>query len=159
MNFPQHGKSRWPKSATRYGSEADLKSCVDALRGRGIQPIVDLVLNHNQNGNDTGTNKFVFTYPDHNTFEKLDPTGDDGNDYYNDSTNNAPFHYEYGYGRDVNFEQPYMRQGIKAWGDWVTAKVGYQGYRWDLAFNIDPWYISEFMRSGLKQDRFSVMEY
>ena len=145
---------------TRYGAEEELKTCVDTLRGRGIRPIVDLVLNHNQNGNDTGASKYVFTYPDHNTFEKLDSSGNNSSNYFNASTNNAPFHYEYsGFGRDVNFEQPYMRQGIKSWGDWVTAKVGYQGYRWDLAFNIDPWYISEFMRSGLKQDRFSVMEY
>lgn len=143
---------------TRYGAEAELKTCVDTLRGRGIRPIVDLVLNHNQNGA-SGADKFRFTYVNHNTFEKLDPGGDNGNQYFNDSTNNAPFHYEYDFGRDVNFEHPYQRQGIKSWGDWVTAKVGYQGYRWDLAFNIDPWYISEFMRSGLKQDRFSVLEY
>ena len=143
---------------TRYGGETELKSCVDTLRGRGIRPIVDLVLNHIQNGA-SGADKFRFTYANHNTFEKLDPGGDNGNQYFNDSTNNAPFHYEYDFGRDVNFEHPYQRQGIKSWGDWVTAKVGYQGYRWDLAFNIDPWFISEFMRSGLKQDRFSVMEY
>ena len=143
---------------TRYGGETELKSCVDTLRGRGIRPIVDLVLNHIQNGA-SGADKFRFTYANHNTFEKLDPGGDNGNQYFNASTNNAPFHYEYDFGRDVNFEHPYQRQGIKSWGDWVTAKVGYQGYRWDLAFNIDPWFISEFMRSGLKQDRFSVMEY
>ena len=143
---------------TRYGGETELKSCVDTLRGRGIRPIVDLVLNHIQNGA-SGADKFRFTYANHNTFEKLDPGGDNGNQYFNDSTNNAPFHYEYDFGRDVNFEHPYQRQGIKSWGDWITAKVGYQGYRWDLAFNIDPWFISEFMRSGLKQDRFSVMEY
>lgn len=143
---------------TRYGGETELKSCVDSLRGRGIRPIVDLVLNHIQNGA-SGADKFRFPYANHNTFEKLDPGGNNGNQYFNDSTNNAPFHYEYDFGRDVNFEHPYQRQGIKSWGDWITAKVGYQGYRWDLAFNIDPWFISEFMRSGLKQDRFSVMEY
>jgi alpha-amylase len=143
---------------TRYGSEAELKTCLDSLRVRSIRPIVDLVLNHTQNG-ESGTNKFKFVFANHNTFEKPDPGGNNGNQYFNDSTNNAPFHYEYDFGRDVNFEHPYQRQGIKSWGDWITAKVGYQGYRWDLAFNIDPWYISEFMRSGLKQDRFSVMEY
>jgi alpha-amylase len=143
---------------TRYGDEAELKNCVDMLRRRGIRPIVDLVLNHTQNGA-SGADKYRFTYANHNTFEKPDPGGDNGNQYFNDSTNNAPFHYEYDFGRDVNFEHPYQRQGIKSWGDWVTAKVGYQGYRWDLAFNIDPWFISEFMGSGLKQGRFSVMEY
>lgn len=143
---------------TRYGSEADLKSCVTALRGRGIRPIVDLVLNHNQNGQG-GADKFRFIYGSHNTFEKLDPGGTNAYNYFNESTNNAPFHHEYDFGRDVNLEHPYQRQGLKAWGDWLTSKVGYQGYRWDLAFNMDPWFISEFMSSGLKKDRISILEY
>ncbi|NCC51247.1 MAG: hypothetical protein EOM20_08535 [Spartobacteria bacterium] len=143
---------------TRYGSKAELKNCLNVLRSRGIRPIIDLLLNHNQNG-ESGADKFKFLYSNHDTFEKQDPTEDNGNDYFYDNTNNAPFHYEYDFGRDVSFEHPYQRQGLKAWGDWVTAEAGYQGYRWDLAFNIDPWFISEFLNSGLKQGRFSVLEW
>lgn len=144
--------------STRYGSETDLKTCIDVLRSRGIRPIVDLVLNHNQNGL-SGGDQFKFIYTNHDTFEKPDPAGNNSNGYYNASAVNAPFHHEYDFGRDVNIEHPYQRQGLKAWGDWVTARAGYQGYRWDLAFNIDPWFISEFLNSGLKKGRFSVLEF
>jgi len=143
---------------TRYGSEAQLNTCIDSLRSRRIQPIIDLVLNHNQNG-ESGTNQFKFAFANHNTFEKLDPSGNNSNDYFNASLANQPFHHEYDFGRDVNFEHPYQRQGLKAWGDWVTAKAAYQGYRWDVAYNIDPWFISEFMNDGLKKGRFSVLEF
>lgn len=146
---------------TRYGSEAQLKGCVDALRTRGISPIVDLVFNHNAGGYSTegGSGDYNFAYGNHDTFEKIDPAGNNSNGYYNANTTDEPFHYQTSFGPDVNVRHPYQRLGLENWGSWVTAKVGYQGYRWDIPINIDPWFVSEFMNSGLMKGKPGVMEF
>jgi len=146
---------------TRYGSETELKGCVDALRSRGISPIIDLVLNHNAGGYGTegGSGGYNFAYGNHDTFEKIDPAGNNSNGYFNAGTTEKPFHYQTDFGPDVNVRHPYQRLGLKSWGSWVTAKVGYQGYRWDIPINIDPWFVSEFMDSGLMKGRPGIMEW
>lgn len=146
---------------TRYGSEAELKGCVDALRMRGIRPMIDLVLNHNAGGYSAegGSGNFNFAYVNHDTFEKIDPAGNNSNRCYNAGTSDKPFHYQTDFGPDVNVRHPYQRLGLKHWGSWVTAKVGCQGYRLDIPINIDPWFISEFMNAGLMKGKPAVMEF
>ncbi len=142
---------------TRYGSELELQKCNQTLKGKGILPIVDLVLNHNDGGY---TSKYNFQYGNHNTFEKLDPGAEDNeNGYYNGGTAFTPFHSEENFGRDVNQAHPYQRMGMKDWGNWALNWAGYQGCRFDVAFYIDPWFISEFMRHGSMAGTFSVLEY
>ena len=146
---------------TRYGSEAELQACISAMRGRGILPIVDLVFNHNVGGytGEGGTGTLNFVYTNHETFEKVDPSGNNGNNYYNDNEENDPFQLETIYGPDVNVAHHYQRQGLKNWGAWVTAKAAYSGYRWDYTQGIEPWFVSEFMNYATMKGRFSVMEY
>jgi hypothetical protein len=146
---------------TRYGSEPQLWDCANALRARGIIPIIDLVLNHNQGGYSTegGSGQYNFAFQNHDTFEKIDPAGNNSNQYYNANSVNEPFQYETGFGPDVNVAHPYQRLGLKNWGDWVSAKVGYEGFRWDIPYNIEPWFVSEFMNHGFKRGKFSVSEF
>jgi glycosidase len=59
----------------------------------------------------------------------------------------------------VNVEHPYQRQGLKNWGDWLTTKTGFDGFRWDATHHVGSWFVSEFMAHGLKQGQFGVMEY
>lgn len=160
---------------TRYGSEAQLKTCVNALRDRGILPIVDLVLNHMNGGyaREGGTGRYNYQPEYHETFEKPDPAGNNSNQYFTVNYGNEPFSYDVGYGNpdgvnpwdgaatsaDVNQRHPYQRQGIKNWATWVSAKAGYRGYRWDVAQNIEPWFISETMNYQVMKDQFGVMEF
>lgn len=160
---------------TRYGSEGQLKTCVNAMRDRGILPIVDLVLNHMNGGYTTegGTNRYNYQPASHETFEKPDPTGNNSNQYYTVNYGNQPFSYDVGFGNadgvqasdggassaDVNQRHPYQRQGLKNWATWVSSKAGYRGYRWDVAQNIEPWFISELMNYTVMKGQPSVMEY
>ena len=146
---------------TRYGSETELKACVSAIRAKGILPIVDLVFNHNVGGYtaEGGTGTLNFAFSNHNTFQKIDPNGANGNNYYNNNAKNEPFQFETVFGPDVNVTHHYQRQGLKNWGAWVTAKAAYSGYRWDYTQGIEPWFVSEFLNYATMKGRFSVMEY
>ena len=146
---------------TRYGSESELQACMSALRAKGINPIVDLVFNHNVGGYTTegGTGTLNFAYGNHDTFEKIDPNGNNGNNLYNNNVKNEPFQFQTVFGPDVNVSHHYQRQGLKNWGSWVTARAAYGGYRWDYTQGMEPWFMSEFMDYAQMKGRFSVMEY
>ncbi|NLG34971.1 MAG: hypothetical protein GX548_06430 [Lentisphaerae bacterium] len=160
---------------TRYGSEAHLKTCVAVMQNQGILPIVDLVMNH-MNGGYTaegGTNRYNYQPEYHEIFEKPDLAGNNTNQYFNVNYGNQPFSYDANYGNpdgvnawdasatsaDVNQRHPYQRHGLKNWASWASGKAGYRGYRWDVAQNIEPWFISELMSAPAMKDQFSVMEY
>lgn len=164
---------------TRYGSESELKRCVNALRDRGITPMVDLVLNHMHGGysfiNPTSSlYRYNYQPIHHNTFEKVNTNAPpDGNNYFNVNYAHHPFNYDEGYGNpsgvnawddaarsaDINHHHPYQRLGLKNWATWVSAKAGYRGYRWDVAQHIEPWFISELMNYQVMKGQFAVMEY
>jgi hypothetical protein len=114
------------------------------LNQTGIVPMVDLVINH-MAGGWGGGGRYNYDYY-HNTFEKSDAAGNNSSNYFNTAGSFAPFQVDLGYGTDsgdINHRHPYMRQGLKTWGAWLSAKVGYRAYRWDVAYHIDPWFISD----------------
>jgi alpha-amylase len=157
-------------TATLYGTEAELQTLANALNARGIVPMVDLVLNHTAGGEtttnagDSGTGRYNYQPTAHETFEKPDPAGNNSNGYFNVTTMGEPFSFDWEHGdpgqtADLNQENAHIRQGLKNWGAWASAKVGYRGYRWDFTQGMEPWFIPEFMNHSLMKGRFSVMEY
>lgn len=153
-------------TATLYGTETELQSLAMSLNARGIRPMVDLVLNHMAGGSnmESGVGRYNYQPAAHETFEKPDPAGNNSNGYFNVTTMGEPFSFDWEHGdpgqtADLNQENAYIRQGLKNWGAWVSAKVGYRAYRWDFTQGIPPWFVPEFMNSTLMKDRFSVMEY
>jgi alpha-amylase len=158
---------------TRYGFEAEQRACVKQQRLKNIQPVVDLVLNHMNGGEHIpywgdGPYRYNYEYGPHHIanyhrrFEKINMNN--SNNYFNVNSVNEPFGRDHEFGNpnnsgDINHRHPHQRDGLKAWGDWLTHDVGYTGYRFDLTYGIEPWFISEFMRGRLKKDRFAVMEY
>jgi hypothetical protein len=144
---------------TRFGSDTELIGCSAAMNQTGIVPMVDLVINH-MAGGWGGGGRYNYDYY-HDTFEKRDTTGNNSSNYFNTAGSFAPFQVDLGYGTDsgdINHRHPYMRQGLKTWGAWLSSKVGYRAYRWDVAYHIDPWFISEFMNYGPMKGKFAVME-
>lgn len=152
---------------TRYGTEAELLETVGALKMTHVKPVVDLVMNHMFSGTVT---KFNFTYAPHDMFEKSDPGGN-ANKFFSDTgvTNaaNEPFAHEQfflvegentNYYPDVNHRHLYMRRGLENWGNWLSAKVGYEGYRFDVSQYIQPDFLAEFLATGVMKDRFAVFE-
>jgi alpha-amylase len=121
--------------------------------------MIDLVLNHMAGGYNT---RYNYNYQ-HNTFEKLDASGGNSSNNFNTATQGDPFHIDKNFGEagttaDINHGHPHMRSGLKNWGNWISSKVGYGAYRWDVSYYIDPWFISEFMNYGQMRGKFAVME-
>lgn len=156
---------------TRYGTEDQLKSCVQAFGEKGIECIADMVLNH-MNGGDPY--RYDFEYAS-KTFEKRNTGSTETNGYFNVNYTNFPFQYDWGFGlaeptkawsnypaahsADVNERHPYMRIGIKNNGTWLQAKGGYKGCRFDFTQGVEPWFFAEYMNYGLLKDQFAVAEY
>ena len=192
MNPPQKGKSGAYSSgydvfdlsdlgtynqkdtvATRYGTETQLKACVQAFSAKGIDCIADMVLNHMNNSD--ATYRYDYQYSSHNTFEKRTSGPTDTNGYFNVNYTNYPFQYDHGFGlpsgvkawsnyptahsADVNERNPYMRNGMKNNGSWLQGKVAYRGCRFDYSEGMAPWFFAEYMDYGLMKGRFAVAEY
>jgi len=158
---------------TRYGTEAQLKACYQAFAGRGIECIVDMVLNHMNNSD--ATYRYDYEYSAHRTFEKRNGTATETNNYFNVNYTNYPFGFDFGFGlpegvnawdayptahsADVNERHPYMRNGIKNNGSWLQAQTAARGCRFDFTQGMSPGFFAEYARYGLMKDRFHVGEY
>jgi hypothetical protein len=117
--------------------------------------VVDIVMNHMRQ--DTGSK--IFNYP-HDTFEK------GTNDFHPSPEGNAdelkPYHKTDEFGStyyDVDQLVPYMRAGLKEWGDWLTTNVNYGGYRFDLTQRMEPWWVYEWMNYPAMRGKFAAFEY
>ncbi|MDR0993525.1 MAG: hypothetical protein LBN38_03020, partial [Verrucomicrobiota bacterium] len=157
---------------TRYGTEEQLAACYQAFARKRIDCIVDTVLNHMNNGE--ASNRYDYAYG-HRTFEKRNSGAGDTNGYFNVSYTDFPFQHDFGFGlaagvnpwdsypeahsADVNERNPYMRSGMKNNGNWLQAKLGARGCRFDYTQGMGPDFFAEYMRSGLMRDRFAVGEY
>jgi alpha-amylase len=136
---------------TRYGSRAELQAVVDAFRSVGIKPYVDVVPNHMKGGapGPYYTN-YVAGY-----FQKSP------SDFYVGTSNLVctPFHRQIDFGDEVNQTVPHMRQGLNAWGEWLTSAVGFEGFRVDHSNGMEPWWQVEFLRRPANSNKFAVLEY
>lgn len=157
---------------TRYGTEVQLDACYQAFAQKGIDCIVDTVLNHMNNSE--VSNRYDYVYS-HRTFEKRNSGSGDTNGFFNIDYTDYPFRYDFGFGlpvgtnawdaypgahsADVNERNPYMRSGMKNNGNWLQAKLGAHGCRFDYTQGMGPDFFAEYMRSGLMRDRFAVGEY
>jgi alpha-amylase len=143
---------------TRYGSFAQLTNATAALYARGVAPYADIVINHmtgstNLNANGPG----YFTNNASGYFFKTPA------DFYATTDwSSPPFHLLTTFALDhyeVNQGAPHMRLALEAWGEWLTAKVGYQGYRFDHSLGIEPWFQAEWLEMPMMDGKFALMEY
>lgn len=168
--------------ATRYGTLAQLQSCIGALHGQGIQVYEDMVMNHLTSADAQeqfsvgGTNYNVytsFTYPGrankYSTYQWH---------YYNfNGTQQAPNNgwyqwnawdfqpyangdaYDNLLGSEIRYaDQNQVNETIK-WGNWMTTTLGLDGYRLDATKHM----LTSFVNSWLdnvkgSSGRFAVSE-
>lgn len=127
-------------TATRFGTQSELKSLISKIRYYGRKAMADIVLNHRAGGNSqynpfTGGNtwtdfsgvasgKFKASYWD---FHPNDiHSGDSG---------------VFGGYPDVCHDKTYVKTNIKAWLNWLksTANAGFHFWRLDYTKGFAPW--------------------
>jgi alpha-amylase len=165
--------------ATRYGTLAQLQSCISALHGQGIQVYEDLVMNHlawadaqeNVNGNNVYT-KFNFsgrgtaysTYKwAYGNFTGTQQAPNNGW-YQWKAWDFQPYANGDAYDNLLGCEIQYNGNTANAnetisWGNWITTKLGLDGYRLDATKHIYTPFVNQWLDAVKgSSGRFAVSE-
>jgi alpha-amylase len=151
-----------------YGTEAEHRALLKDLRFSGIQPVADLVVNHRQGTggwavfeNPAWPSYFICStdefwrqdpakFPNPRDREIFQRGKKGGKDYpYSDFP-------DWPGARDLDHENIWVREAIHAYLA-ELLKLGYTGWRWDMAKGFDPRYVGEYNRRSFPV--FSVGEY
>ena len=154
-------------TSTRYGSRAELETLIESLTSNGVMTIEDIVMNHMVGGTNSG---LTYTnYPTHADGPQFTKTALDFHPSslgHNDTLfpyhyNNTDFSYPpyQSYAVDVDHLTSNMRLGLKRWGNWLADTVGFQGWRFDISQNFEPWYTWEWLHYSGMRAKFAFMEY
>lgn len=165
--------------ATRYGTLAQLQSCISALHGQGLQVYEDMVMNH-LNGADAAE---TITLQDGSTqslytkFTYAARAGQYSNyawQYYNfngqgKSNGFYQWHawdfatydnneaYDALLGDEIRYSDQNQVNEAVTWGKWITTKLSLDGYRVDAA----PHMLTSFLNTwfdNVKGSKFAVSE-
>ncbi|MET0404794.1 MAG: glucan 1,4-alpha-maltotetraohydrolase domain-containing protein [Cystobacter sp.] len=118
---------------SRYGSEAQLRSALGALRSAGVKPLADIVINHR-----VGTTNWAdFTNP------TWGPSAVVRGDEWAGATGNADTGEGYDAARDLDHTNATVRADIKSWMSWLKS-VGYDGWRYDYVKGFSGAYVNEY---------------
>lgn len=165
--YYQAGGTFNKSTPTRYGLRSELATLLGALKTNGLIVIEDIVMNHmvgGANGGLTYTNYSIHSDAPQftKTAQDFHPSPLGHNDaLYPYHFNNTDFSYTnyYSYAQDIDQLVPNMRLGLKRWGNWLAASNGFDGWRFDLTQQIEPWYIWEWLHYPGIRGKFAFMEY
>ena len=68
------------------------------------------------------------------------------------------YHYPY-FGNDLCYGYAPTLDSLKAWGQWLTTTLGFDGYRFDAAKYIDPYYLAQWINTSEMSNRYYVAEH
>ena len=137
-----------------YGTLADYKDFITEAHKRGIQVVMDLVLNHSgvdhpwfreakRNANSRYRGYYVWAHKDDpQTKGEGKVTGGDSDNVNHwhpvAGSDSVYFGYFYGGMPDLNFDNPALREEVFKIGRFWLAEVGVDGFRLDAARHIFP---------------------
>lgn len=149
--------------ATRWGTREELQRAVAVLRANGLDVYLDMVLNHrNGDGGD-----WVFHYKD--AYGVMGDGTLQGGRFPKDYDDFHPGcgwpqdqhvpNEDSSFGRDLCHDKPYVAEGLKAAGDWLTQALDVQGYRLDYVKGISYTFLLDWLNYGAMAGKFAVGEY
>lgn len=143
---------------TRFGTKEDLLAMIAVCHRLGVQIYSDCVVNHRGGGDNGG---YDYRPRGSEGMGRLPMSRRDFNDPYA----GGDWHKEVGGGRDLNQNEPYVRDGLQRWIRWFDNQTGVDGYRLDAAKHMNPYFIEgllyQVQEGNYKNagDRFVVSEF
>ncbi|KAK9823507.1 hypothetical protein WJX72_003245 [[Myrmecia] bisecta] len=150
-NTPGGYHGYWPcdfySPNTNYGTKSDLKHMVHTMESAGVHVMMDVVTNHVGYGDYSYCNPF--NQPEH--FHNC--TGCGHYIYWDcsippDFTRKQNLECRLAGLPDLNQNNPFVRDKLKEWVQWLRGEYGFTGLRIDALANIDPAFAQEFTRSS-----------
>ncbi len=126
---------------TLYGSEAELKSCLQSMKQQGISCLADIVINHRCGSHQDGEFWNVFHHPSGKAmWEKWAiASGDNGGTGSPDSGG------DFGAAPDIDHTNPRVRQDIVEWLLWLKDSIGFDGWRFDYTKGYGARFVKEYI--------------
>ena len=107
--------------SSSYGTEAQLKGAIGALRTYGVKSIADIVVNHR-----VGTTNWAdFTNPTWGSWSVV--RGDE----WTSATGNYDTGDGFNAARDLDHTNGTVQSDLKGWMNWLKSSIGYDGWRYD----------------------------
>ncbi len=137
---------------SNYGTETQLRNLINQYHSLDIKVISDIVINHRVGTNDavTFTNPAWPTYyitaeDEGRNYVDYDVTFSSNYDYYPGTSLKADgSDGTYAAARDLDHQNPEVRQEIKNWMNYLKNDVGFDGWRYDFVHGYDPIYNKEY---------------
>jgi alpha-amylase len=117
-----------------YGTEAQLKGAIGALRTYGVKSIADIVVNHRVGTTSWGD----FTNPTWGTWSVV--RGDE----WTSATGNYDTGDGFNAARDLDHTNVTVQNDIKSWMNWLKSSIGYDGWRYDYVKGYAGSYVGDY---------------
>lgn len=125
---------------TQYGSQAQLKQCINALHNNGMKVLADIVINHRVGS----TNWADFQNPTWGCWAVT------SNDEWGQNGGNPCGAYDtgdnYHAARDINHQDSRVRNDIRDWMNWMKSpnNAGFDGWRYDYVRGFSGNYVQTY---------------
>ena len=139
---------------SKYGSEGELRACLDTMHSHGINAYADIVINHRsapKKGRHDAWNDYEgqrMGWGEWAICSTNQTFAGTGNDQTGDDFPAAP---------NVDHTNETVRNDLKGWLNWLRQDVGYDGWRFDFAKGYAGRFVGEYVEAS--NPTFSIGEY